>query len=209
MSRLNGVRIPLSWTVTAAAALLLSATPLTGQESTTRGLNLAFHFQGASLKLEDSDAAGGGGGGIRVGYGINRIVTLYAEADGVTVEAGNPSIFAGDWTLGHAELGARFHFANSLRSWVPFLEVAAGARAASVKDVEAFNQTWGDAEISGGVLTLGGGIYAYFSETLALEVDLKFSTGEFTQIDLGPLSVENLDVKAQSTRFKVGVIWWP
>jgi len=190
-------------------ALLLSYSPLSSQESTTRGLHLGFHLQGASLTVEDSDPSGGGGAGFRVGYGINRIITLYFEADGVTVEAGDPDTFAGDWTLGHAEMGARFHLANSLRSWVPFLDVAVGGRTARIEDVEALNQSWEDVNVSGGAFTLGGGLYTYFSETLALEVGVKFSGGQFNEVDLGALSVENLDIDAQSGRFKVGVVWWP
>ena len=204
------VRFP---TILAGSALLASlflfAGPLSGQRSTTRGLHLGFHLEGASLKVEDGDPAGGGGAGFRVGYGFNRIFTLYLEADGVAAEAGNPEVFAGDWTLGHAEIGARFHFANSLRAWVPYLEVAVGSRAAKVTNVEAGNQAWEDVNITGGAFSLGGGLYAYLTETVALEVGLKFSSGQFTKIDLGPLSLENLDIDAQSTRFQVGIVWWP
>ena len=203
-----GFRTTLSWVAT-GATLLLSAAPLSAQESTTRGLHLGFHLQGASLTVEGADPAGGGGAGFRVGYGINRIVTLFLEGDAVTVEAGDPSVFSGEWTLGHGEFGARFHFANSLRSWVPFLEVAAGGRGASVKSVFAGNQSWEDVNVSGGVFSVGGGIYAYFTETLALELDLRFSGGRFTKVDLGGLSINNLDIDASSSRFKVGVVWWP
>ncbi len=206
----KAVRFP---TVTAGWALLacffLFSGPLAGQRSTTRGLHLGFHLQAASIKVEDADPAGGGGAGFRVGYGFNRIFTLYLEADGVTAEAGDPDVFSGDWTLGHAEIGARFHFANSLRAWVPYLEVAVGSRAAKVTNVEAGNQAWEDVDITGGAFSLGGGLYAYFTETLALEVGLKFSSGKFTKIDLGLLSLENLDIDAQSSRFKVGIVWWP
>jgi len=172
-------------------------------------LHLGFHLQGGSLKVEDGDASGGGGAGVRVGYGFNRIFTLYLEADGLTVEAGDPEVFAGKWALAHAEIGGRFHFANSLRSWVPFLEVAVGGRGARVKNVTSGNEAWEDVNVTGGVFSVGGGLYAYFTQTLALEVGVKFSGGRFTKIDLGPLSLENLDLDAQSSRFKVGLVWWP
>lgn len=208
MPRPCGFRSSLS-SIALPMALLLFATPVTGQRSTVRGLHLGFQLQGASLTVEGSDRAEGGGAGFRVGYGFNRVVTLFMEADGVTIEAGDPDIFSGDWTLGHAELGARFHFSDSLRAWVPFLEVSAGGRAASIKSVVAGNQNWEDVNVSGGVLTMGGGIYAYFIETLALEVDLKLSWGKFNEIDLGPLSINDLDIDANSARFKVGIVWWP
>jgi len=186
-----------------------STTPLAGQKSTTRGLNLGFHLQAASLSVEGEAGDGGGGAGIRVGYGLNRIVTIYFESDGVSVDSENSDEFQGTWTLGHADLGVRFHLANTLRSWVPYLDVAIGARAASVKDVEANGQSVGDVRIDGGTFSLGGGIYAYFSQTFALDVGLKFSGGEFTEIDLGEISLNDLDIDANSIRFKVGVVWWP
>ena len=207
---LNPIRLrnPISL-LALPATLLLFATPSAAQESTTRGLHLGFHLQGASLSVEEADPSGGGGAGVRIGYGINRIVTLYLEADGVAVEAGDPGNFSGSWTLAHAEFGARFHFANSLRSWVPFLDVAVGSRVASVKDVEALSQSWEDLNVTGGAFSLGGGIYAYFTETLAMEAAVKFSSGTFNEVDLGALSISNLDIDAESARFKVGLVWWP
>ena len=189
--------------------LALSANPLAGQQSTTRGLNLGVHLQAASLSVQDAEADGGGGAGFRVGYGLNRIVTLYFEADGVSVDSEGSEEFRGTWTLGHADFGARFHFANTLRSWVPYLDVAVGGRGASVKDVEANGQSLGDITFSGGAFSLGGGISVYFSQTFALDVGLKVSGGTFTEVDLGAVSLNNLDIDANSTRFRVGVVWWP
>jgi hypothetical protein len=189
--------------------MALAATPLEGQKSTTRGLNLGVHLQASSLSVQDGDADSGGGLGLRVGYGLNRIVTLYFEMDGVSVDSESADEFQGTWTLGHVDLGARFHFANTLRSWVPYLDVAVGARAASVNDVEVNGQSVGDISFSGGSISFGGGIYAYFSQTFALDVGVKFSGGEFTELDLGSVSLNNLDIDANSTRFKVGIVWWP
>ncbi len=189
--------------------MALAATPLEGQKSTTRGLNLGVHLQASSLSVQDGDADSGGGLGLRVGYGLNRIVTLYFEMDGVSVDSESADEFQGTWTLGHVDLGARFHFANTLRSWVPYLDVAVGARAASVNDVEVNGQSVGDISFSGGSISFGGGIYAYFSQTFALDVGVKFSGGEFTELDLGSVSLNNLDIEANSTRFKVGIVWWP
>ena len=189
--------------------LASTATPLNGQESTTRGLNLGFHLQGATLSIGDGEADGGGGAGIRIGYGINRIVTLFFEADGISVDSEGSDDFQGTWTLGHGDLGVRFHFANALRSWVPYLDVAIGGRAASVKDLTAGGDELDDITFNGGAFTLGGGIYFYFKQTLAMEVGLKVSGGEFTELDLGSVSFQNLDIDAQSNRFKVGLVWWP
>lgn len=192
-----------------ASTLLLFAASLAAQESTTRGLHLGFHVQGASLTVEDSDHSGGGGVGFRVGYGINRIVTFYFEVDGVAVEVGDDDTLSGEWALGHGEVGARFHFANSLRSWVPFLDVSVGSRVVKLSEAVLGNDDLGDIDFSGGAFSLGGGIYAYFTQTLGMEAGVKFTSGKFTDIDLGGFSLTNLDIDASSTRFKVGLVWWP
>ena len=184
-------------------------TPVVAQKSTTRGLHLGAHLQAVSLQPQDADPANGGGLGVRVGHGINRIITLYLEADGVEVEAGNPETVAGNWSLFHADIGARFHFANSLRSWVPYLEVALGSRRVTVENGEVQNQDVDTVSFNGGSFSVGCGVYAYFTETVALDVGLKAASGEFTEIEVGALSIGGLDLDAQTTRFKVGVVWWP
>lgn len=206
-----GTPLRLRSFVTASAIMALSAAPLqsaAGQKSTTRGLNLGVHLQAASLAVQGEDGDGGGGMGFRIGYGLNRLVTLFFEADGVAVDSKNSDQFQGTWTLGHADIGARFNFANTLRSWVPYLEVAVGGRAASVKDVESNGERVGEISFSGGSFTFGGGLYAFFTRTFALDVGLKFSSGTFNQVDLGSISVNNLDIDATSTRFQIGVVWW-
>jgi hypothetical protein len=186
-----------------------SVAPLAAQKSTTRGLNLGFHLQAASLSVQDQEGEGGGGAGFRVGYGFNRIVTVYFELDGITVDSENAESFKGTWSLGHGDLGVRFHFANALRSWVPYLDVAVGGRGASVSDAKSDGADLGDINFSGGSFSFGGGIYAYFSQTFGLDVGLKFSTGTFNEVDLGPISLNDLDIDANSTRLKIGVVWWP
>ncbi|MEQ1694120.1 MAG: hypothetical protein ABMA00_22725, partial [Gemmatimonas sp.] len=98
------------------------------QRSTTRGWSLGVVAQGTSLEIEGGDASSGGALGFRVGYGFNRIVTGFVHVDGGAIEVADGEPLSGDWSLGHAELGARFHFANSLRRVVPWLETSIGAR---------------------------------------------------------------------------------
>ena len=179
------------------------------QKSTTRGFTLGAHLQGASLTVESGEQNTGGGGGLRVGYGFNRIVTLYFQADGGQIEVEDSNALTGTWTLAHADLGARFHLANSLRRWVPYLDAAVTARAVSVADAVVEQQAADDVSFSGGAFTAGGGLMVYLKETLALDLELKWTTGEFSQIDVGNLSVSGLDIDAQSTRFNVGLAWWP
>ena len=38
---------------------------------------------------------------------------------------------------------------------------------------------------------------------------LKWTGGEFTEVDLGSVALRNLDIEASSFRLGVGIVWWP
>lgn len=192
----------------AAFATGMAVSPVDAQRSTTRGFTVGAHIQGASLEVEDDDPANGGGAGLRVGYGFNRNFTGYIEADGITFDVENPD-FGGEWTMGHLDLGVRYNFANSLRRWIPFLEAAVGGRAVRLENATVEGNDAGDLNFSGGSLSVGGGIGFFVSEKLAIESLVKFTGGTFEQVDVGNISVNDLDIEASSFRFKLGVAWWP
>ena len=199
---------------TSVAAVLLpilasmAATPASAQKSTTRGFSVGAHFQGASLTVEDDDPSSGGGLGLRVGYGFNRKITAYFEADGIVFDVENPEL-EGDWTMGHGDLGLRYNFANSQRRLIPFLDAALGVRTVTVEDARSDGEDVGEVTFSGGAFSLGGGLSLFTSEKFAIETLVKFTGGKFEQIDVGDVSVRNLDIDASSFRFKLGVSWWP
>lgn len=205
-------------TITSTAPLItalavLAALSLPGrsaaQESTTRGFVLGAHVGASSIKVEDADRGNGGGGGLFIGYGVNRRVTIFGRVDGSNIEVENQPDAEGTWTMAHVDLGVRFNFANSLRSYVPYLEGAFTARAVEVSDLPANNAFGVDSySFSGGAFTLGGGVMIYASQTLAFDLGLLFSGGEFTDITVGNTTRGGFDLDTQSTRFNVGVAWW-
>jgi len=187
----------------------LMAAPAVAQESTTRGFNAGIHVSGASLQVENGDRSNAGGGGILLGYGFNRTLELFLQLDGAKFDVANTDV-DGTWTMGHADLGVRFHFANSLRSWVPYLQAALSGRAVSVSNAVINQVTQTDVSFTGGALSLGGGIMFYFNEVLAMDLQLAWSGGNFTEVDAGNVKV-TLDnpIDAQSSRFNIGLSWWP
>ena len=200
-----------SWASRAALlafAASIAAWPAVAQRSTTRGFTVGAHLQGASLTVEEGDPDGGGGLGARVGYGFNRRFTGYFETDAIVFDVANPD-FGGYWSMVHVDVGVRFNFANSLRRWVPFLEGAIGARAVNVDDANVDGDSVGELNFSGGAFSLGGGVSFFATEKLAIETIMKFSGGTFEQVDVGNLSVNNLNIDASSFRFKIGLAWWP
>ncbi|MEX1183576.1 MAG: outer membrane beta-barrel protein [Gemmatimonadota bacterium] len=192
----------------AAFAAGTAASPAAAQRSTTRGFTVGAHLQGASLRVEDDDPSSGGGAGMRVGYGFNRNFTPYIEVDGIAFDVDNTN-FGGEWTMGHVDLGLRYHFANSLRRWIPFLEAAIGGRAVRLEDATVDGDSVGRLNFNGGALSVGGGLGFFVSEKLAIESLVKFSGGRFEQVDVGNVSVNDLDIEASSFRFKIGLAWWP
>jgi hypothetical protein len=192
----------------AALAAGMTASAASAQRSTTRGFTLGAHLQAASLTVEDGDPDGGGGFGVRAGYGFNRRLTGYLEADAIVFDVANPE-FGGYWSMVHVDLGARFNFANSLHRWIPFLEGALGVRAVQVDDARVDGDSVGEINFSGGAFSLGGGVSYFVTEKLALETLVKWSAGTFEQVDIRNVSVRNLDIDANSFRFKLGLAWWP
>ncbi len=47
----------------------------------------------------------------------------------------------GDYILTHGEIGARYHFANPARRWIPYLDAGVGGRTATQEDVEVCTPT--------------------------------------------------------------------
>ena len=193
----------------AALVPLLAAGLASAQESTTRGFTIGLHASGASLAVEDQERNNAGGGGVHVGLGVNRRITIFAQFDRAEFDEPSTGDIEGVWAMGHFDVGVRFNFANSLRRWVPFLEAALGYRAVTVSDPVVDNIAVNEVSISGAGITVGGGVDFYFSESWALDVQLLWTGGEFTTVRVDNVSVSGLDIDAQSTRFNVGVSWWP
>lgn len=191
------------------AAMLVTASPVLAQKSTTRGLNLGVQLQGSAIEFQNGRRDQGGGGGVKIGYGFNRTVTAFLEIDGAAIDVENSGDLTGDWAMAHVDLGARFHFANALRRWVPYLEAAIGSRVVGVKDGTSGGQTVTDTNFNGAAVTAGGGLNIYVSQSVALDLGLKLSFGEFTSIDVGAVSVSGLDIDATSSRLGLGLVWWP
>ena len=203
--------LPTKVLLTAAlVAAVAGPRGLHAQESTTSGFNLGVHLQGSSLEPADGDRSNAGGAGILLGYGFNQTVELFLQLDGARFDVDDTEI-DGDWRLGHADLGLRFHFADSLRSWVPYLQGGVTLRAASVDDAEVNQQTvTGRVGIFGGALMLGGGIMFFLSETLAADIQLAWTGGEFRKAKIGDVTVDlDEDYRARTSRLNLGVSWWP
>jgi opacity protein-like surface antigen len=203
------MRVIAAAALACALGLAIVCGPAAAQQSTTRGWMLGLHGSGASLSVEGQERQNAGGGGLMVGYGLNRRFTLFALVDGAEFDEASTGDIAGRWSMAHVDLGARFHFANSLRRWVPYLQASLGLRAARVREPVVEGTPQDEVELSGISFSGGGGIAVHLTEAWALDVGLLLTGGEFSTLRVDNVSVSGLDFDASSTRLNLGVRWWP
>lgn len=163
----------------------------------------------SSLSLGNKSSSGvsddGGLVGARVGYGLNRVVTPYVgmyEAD-----FDSPAFDAFDKaTIGRVDLGTRLHLASD-RRWTPYGDVALTLQI--VSDVFRDGQQRRTEGFTGTAFSAGGGVAFYLSKKWALDVNVKWGMGRFSNVRLDDLAIPGLSVGARSTRYTLGVSWWP
>lgn len=189
-----------------AVSLLLVPSPGTAQvetdtRSTTTGLSVGVHASSASLFLVDDESRTLGGGlGVNVGFGISPGFALHLSTSGAVL-----SPAGGDhWLLGHADLEARFNFADAFRRWVPHLAVGVGLRTANF-EVENATDPVGDWHGNPG-FTMGGGISYFLSPSVSMDASLRYSFGNLRRLTC-PKSGETSRTCATSTRLNLGASW--
>lgn len=174
--------------------------------SHTRGLLLNLHVSAASLST-DGGSDSGGGGGVTIGYGVSRKVLLYLQFDGAAVDIRERG-FEGRYGLGHGDLGIRYSFANESKPFIPYLTVAfTGLFAGADIRTSAFGST--DVSLRGGGLKLGGGFGYYFVPQLALDANLTFTLGQFSDLTIENVTIDFDNTKANTTRLELGLSWYP
>ena len=196
----------------ATAALLVALLFLTtgdayAQRSNTRGIFLNAHLNATTIGYDDDDfnTQSGGGLGIQFGYGVSNLVTLFIGVDGSVMSSEDVD---GSYALAHVDLGSQFNFGKPRSAVRPYGVIALTFRQATF-DLEGGNQNV-EIDFSGGGLTLGGGLKYFFSRAVALDVGLNLTFGEFTDVQVGGVTVQDaLDLNATSGRFMVGLSWFP
>ncbi len=190
-----------------AALLGLAGSARAQAPSNTERLFVQATLDGMRLHFDEDnfdESDEGGSLNLRVGYGISRVVTLFAGASGSRMDGENNGLIDDDYGFGVGEIGARFHFGAERRALVPYLEVGLQGAAATYEDDF-------DLEFRGGALGLGGGLAYYVSEPLALDVGLRFAGGAFDEVDLGGVAfdLDEDDFGFGVSRLTFGISWYP
>lgn len=202
---------PIRLAIAVAISTAVATAPLAAQRapaSSTKGFFAGIHLNGTSITSDESgddESESGPGLGIQLGYGFTSKLALFVDLTGAALETDDGN----DVGLAHGDLGLRYAFTGPDRRFAPFLEAAITGIALVEDDADLGNGTRGDASLSGGGFTVGGGVQYHFSPKLALGAGLKFTKGEFTTVKVDKVSVSGLDVDATSTRFNIGLTWYP
>ena len=180
-------------------------TPPAAKPSNTTGLFVQGHFNGSGLTVENADLERGSGFGIKLGYGVSPLVTLYAGLDvaGMETEDSSTQEAAGqEYGLGYFDLGVRFNVGGEQNVLVPYLDVAFSGQAA------VFDRYGEDLVYSGSGFSAGFGLKYFLSEMLAFNVGLQRTLGSFSEVEmLG--EVERIEMESTSTRFNLGLSLYP
>ncbi len=177
------------------------------QQSTTEGWVFGFDLGRTAVSFENAPSDAGGQYAIRVGYGLNRIVTLYLGIDEAEVDIQGFDQFDKMKFRGSYNLGARLHLTNISHRWVPYGDFA--LTDLILEDVSTNREQNTSDRYEATAVSLGGGLAIYLSDAWALDVNFKWSKGEFKNVRVGNNSVGGLHIDAESSGFTIGVLWWP
>ena len=125
----------------------------------TTGLLLGLSLTGSGIRSDDLNSTTESGAGLaaQLGWGFTKNFALVFDLSAAAI-----STDGGDFGLGHAEIGGRWHFVSPTRALVPFLEVGYAGRAIVQEDMFYYddfgNSYSGDFTLSGTGVAFGGGL---------------------------------------------------
>lgn len=191
--------------------LVLPAAAQTGPN--TKGVHLGAAFSGSSLEFDDKevpDAERENGVGLMgyVGYNFMPSLGIFLSGTAASVSINKAVGDFGvstvdDFTLGHGDLGARLSFPGNT-AFVPYIEAAYSVL-----------QGEGDAGVQHVVFTGNGftgaaGLNYFFSPKLALDLNFRFTKGEFDEIEVSGDSESIPDgLGLNSGRLNIGIAFYP
>jgi hypothetical protein len=198
---------PKSPPAPAAASSTQSSAP--PRRTNTSGLMLGLAFDASSIRSDDLNSRTESGPGVAgmIGWGITKNIAIALDASGAQI-----SSVDGNYNLGHADIGARWHFVNRT-AFVPFVDVGYAGRALMKRDVTLTdnlgNTSTGTLTYMGSGLSYGGGLEYFITPGIAFGGAFKWTTGRFSQVRFENLTVEDLQLDASSARFNMGFTWYP
>jgi hypothetical protein len=186
-------------------ARVASAPPRTN----TTKLLLGLSFDASAIQSEDLTRSTESGAGLaaQVGWGFTKNFAMVVDASAARIGS-----LDGSFDLAHVDVGGRWHFVRR-SSFVPFVEVSYSGRAASKQQAllsDGAGTTYaGDLKILGGGASLGAGFQYFPMSKMAIGGAFKWTTGNFTRVQVDNVTVDGLSIDATSARFNMGFTWYP
>ena len=194
------------------ATLLLSAVFAASQAEAQRVADIkGFHIGGGlnatSIKLDetefsDDERENGYGLNINAGYNFTNMfgVTLALTAASIDDQGTD------DYTLAHVDLGGRVSFPGR-SALVPYLELALVGVSGKYDDE---SPTSGEVEFEGGGIGFGGGLNWFFGRKTALDLNFRYTVGEFDEVEINEREVDVGDgLGFNTTRLNLGISFYP
>lgn len=192
-----------SCAVGALAAALLASPAEAQRRPDTHGLNVGAALNGTTFKIDDPDVGptdrkNGMGATVSVGYNFIPMLGVFLSGTRARLTNGQ------DFTLDQGDVGARLSFSGKT-AFVPYVEAAYTALKAKGDDPVA-----GETKLTGRAFTGAAGLQYFFSTKVALDLNLRFTTGEFTKIESSGNEFSLGDgLNMKSGRVNLGVAWYP
>jgi hypothetical protein len=188
-----------------STAAIFIVTASAGAQATprTKGVNLGIALNGSAIKLDDedygqSDTESGAGLSLQAGYNFTPNIGIFLGVTGANIQAQG----GGSYGLGHGDLGVRVSLGSS--AVVPYIEAAyTGLNAQGTIDGD-------DIEFQGfgGTGTLG--LNFFFSQRTALDINFKYTKGEFNTFKVNGDGITSGDgVGVATGRFNLGIAFYP
>jgi hypothetical protein len=175
----------------------------------TKGFYAGAALNGSSIQMDDadfgdSDRDNGGGLTLHLGYNFTKMFGVFLSGTAASLkiddeESGEEE----DVTLGQGDIGGRVSFVGS-SALVPYIEVAFTGLNAK------FDFEGEDVELRGSGATGAIGLNWFFNPSVALDVNARYTKGEFNTIKVGGTSITNDDgIGVNTGRLNVGIAWYP
>ncbi len=195
--------------VLAVLALAAAAGPLAAQrmDSRTGGLHVGLALNGTSIEIDDADVGvdereSGGGLSLTLGYNFMRNIGVFIAGTAAEVD-----VEGDNFTLAHGDIGLRFSFPGQ-SAFMPYFDLAFTGLSASDLG-SGTTGTFQDVELEGNGFTGGVGLNYFFGRRVALDVNLKYTAGEFDTVKFDGGSISTDDGISNSTaRINIGVAWY-
>jgi hypothetical protein len=175
----------------------------------TSGLLLGLSFNASSIRSDNLAASteSGPGAAAQIGWGITKNFAFVLDASGARI-----SSLDGGYDLAHVDVGGRWHFVNR-SAFVPFVDVGYAGRALTKQDAllsDGSGTTYtGNVAVLGSGVSFGGGFEYFATRSWALGGAFKWTTGQFTRVQIDNVTVDGFKIDATSARFNMGFTWYP